>query len=334
MKKISVIDFLKNYGIILVLILLMIMFTSIRPNFINIGNLMEILRQVSINGIIAVGLTFCLLAGQIDLSVGANAALGMTICAMWMAAAPLKAEWFGGFNINPIIGSILGIACCVIVGFINGFFVNNVKIPSLIVTLAMMEIIRGFIYVITGAYPIFEGFTDYFRFLGQGQLWGTLPVPVVIMAIVFVIGFIVLSKTVFGRFVYGVGGNSEVARLSGINVVRVKYSVFVISGLLCGIAGIVLLSRMNSLQPRAGIGYEFAVITACVLGGVSISGGEGKILGVLFGTLIIGVLFNGLIQVGLSEFYQMIIKGSVLIGAVAIDTMSQARRSKFIIAKT
>jgi len=330
MRKVSPIDLLKNYGIILVLVVLIAMFTGFKPNFINLGNLMEILRQVSITGVIAVGMTFCLLAGQIDLSVGANAALGMTIAAMWMAAKPINPELLGGFNINPIIGALLGIITSLIVGLINGFFVNKVRIPSLIVTLAMMEIIRGLIYVITGAMPIFEGFEDYFRYLGQGQLFNIVPVPVIVMAIAFIIGFIVLSKTVFGRYVYGVGGNAEVARLSGINVNKIKYMVFGLSGLLSGVAGIVLLSRMNSFQPRAGLGYEFEVITACVLGGISISGGEGKLTGVLFGTLIMGVLFNGLIQVGLSEFYQMIIKGAVLLGAVALDTMSQARRSKLV----
>jgi ribose transport system permease protein len=333
MKKLSALELIKNYGIIIVLVFLVVLFTALKPNFINIGNLLEILRQISITGIIAVGMTFCLLAGQIDLTVGSNAALGMMVCAIWMVNMPIKTEWLGGFNINPIIGAILGIITTTLVGLLNGFLINKLRITSLIVTLAMMEIIRGFVYVNTSARPIFEGFTDYFRFLGQGQIFNIIPVPAIVTAIVFIVGFIILNRTVMGRYVYAVGGNSEVSRLSGINVRKMKYIVFGISGFLSGVAGIVLLSRTNSFQPRAGLGYEFAVLTACVLGGISISGGEGKLTGVLFGTLIMGVLFNGLIQVGLSEFYQMIIKGAVLIGAVALDSMFQLRKAKISVVR-
>ena len=157
---------------------------------------------------------------------------------------------------------------------------------------------------------------------------GPIPVPVIFFVLIMLIGWVVLNKTVYGRYVYCVGGNPEVAHLSGIDVRKIRYSVFIISGFLCGLTGIILLSRLNSGQPRAAMGYEMDVITACVLGGVSIAGGEGKLSGVFFGVLIMGILFNGLIQLNLSEFYQMIITGAVLLIAVGLNTWSIARKRK------
>jgi ribose transport system permease protein len=327
MKKLNVSYVLKNYGIALVLVLIVLVLTILRPGFIRPANLIEIMRQVSFTGIVAVGMTFCLLTGGIDLSVGSNVGLSVAVCALFMAARPIPPEITGGVNINPIIGIFLGIIASTIVGFINGALINEIKIPPLIVTLAMLEIVRGVVYVMTGAMPIYENFTEYFRFIGQGSI-GPIPVPVILFLVTMILGSIVLNKTVYGRYVYGLGGNAEVARLSGINVRKVSYSVYALSGFICGIAGIALLSRLNSGLPRAAVGYEFEVITACVLGGVSIAGGEGKLSGVFFGVLIMGILFNGLIQLNLSEFYQMIIKGAVLLLAVGFDTMSNSRKRK------
>ncbi len=324
-------EFFKKYGIIVVLLCLIGFFTIMRPTFILPDNLLEIMRQVSFTGIIAVGMTFCLLTGGLDLSVGSNMAFGVMIAGIFMAAAPIPfAE--GGFNVNPFVGGLVGIIATTAIGFANGFFVNEVKIPPLIVTLATMEMMRGIVYVMTGAIPIYDGMTEEFSFVGQGSV-SIVPFPVIVMAIAFIVGGIILSKTVYGRHIYCVGGSQEVARLSGIHVKKIKYSVYMISGFLAGIAAVLLLSRMNSAQPRAGLGYEFEVVTACVLGGVSISGGEGKLSGVFFGIVIMGVLFNGLIQIGLSDFYQMIIKGAVLLIAVGIDTMSQANKQKLVDVK-
>ncbi len=321
MKKLTLGKVLKNYGLVLVLILLVAVITALRPNFINPNNLMEILRQVSFFGIVAVGMTFCMLTGGVDLSVGSNVALSAIISALFMAAKPIPPEITGGLNINPIVGAVLGIIASTGSGLFNGVLINKIRIPPLIVTLGMLEVVRGIVYVLTGAMPIYEGFEDYFRFLGQGSI-GPIPVPVILFIVTMVIGWIILNKTVYGRHIYGLGGNPEVARLSGVNVKKISYSVYAISGLLCGITGIILLSRLNSGQPRTALGMEFEVITACVLGGVSMAGGEGKLSGVFFGVLIMGVLFNGLIQMNLSEFYQMIIKGAVLLLAVGLDTIS------------
>jgi ribose transport system permease protein len=329
MKKINLGKLLKTYGLALVLLLLVAIITILRPNFINPNNLLEILRQVSFSGIVAVGMTFCMLTGGVDLAVGSNVALSAIICALFMAAAPIPPALTGGFNINPIVGAILGIVASTASGLFNGALINKIRIPPLIVTLGMLEVVRGIVYVLTGAMPIYAGFEDYFRFLGQGSI-GPIPVPVILFLVTMVVGWIVLNKTVYGRHIYGLGGNAEVARLSGVNVKKISYSVYAISGLLCGITGIILLSRLNSGQPRTALGMEFEVITACVLGGVSMAGGEGKLSGVFFGVLIMGVLFNGLIQMNLSEFYQMIIKGAVLLLAVGLDTMSIVRRKKLL----
>jgi ribose/xylose/arabinose/galactoside ABC-type transport system permease subunit len=327
MKKINARYVIKNYGIALVLVLIVVVLTILRPNFINPANLIEIMRQVSFIGIVAVGMTFCLLTGGIDLSVGSNVGLSVAVAALFMAAKPIPPEMTGGVNINPIIAIFLGIIASTIVGFINGALINEIKIPPLITTLAMLEIVRGVIYVMTGAMPIYENFEEYFRFIGQGSI-GPIPVPVILFLVTMILGSIVLNKTVYGRHIYSLGGNAEVTRLSGINTRKISYSVYALSGFICGIAGIALLSRLNSGLPRAAVGYEFEVITACVLGGVSIAGGEGKLSGVFFGVLIMGILFNGLIQLNLSEFYQMIIKGAVLLLAVGFDTYSTTRKRR------
>jgi ribose transport system permease protein len=327
MKPMNIRKLLKDYGLALVLLLLVAVITTLRPSFINPNNLLEILRQVSFSGIVAVGMTFCMLTGGVDLAVGSNVALSAIICALFMSADSIPPEVMGGLNIKPIVGAFLGVIASTVSGLFNGALINKIRIPPLIVTLGMLEVVRGIVYVLTGAMPIYAGFEDYFRFLGQGSI-GPVPVPVILFFLTMIIGWTVLNKTVYGRHIYGLGGNAEVARLSGVNVKQISYSVYAISGLLCGVTGIILLSRLNSGQPRTALGMEFEVITACVLGGVSMAGGEGKLSGVFFGVLIMGVLFNGLIQMNLSEFYQMIIKGAVLLLAVGLDTVSIVRRRK------
>ncbi len=213
---------------------------------------------------------------------------------------------------------------CALIGLVNAFFINQLRIPPLITTLGAMTALRGGVYLTAErGLPVF-GFQ--FKYLGQGVISG-VPVPVILMVAVFIAGGIFLRLTRYGRYVYGVGGNEEASRLSGVNVKAIRYMVYSLAGLLSGLAGLVLVSRIHSAQPRAGTGYEMDIITAVVLGGVSITGGEGRLGFVVMGVLIMGVLTNGLILINVNEYWQQVIKGLVLIAAVGFDRYVQHRRS-------
>ena len=307
-------DFFRKYAIVLVLVALCVLFTILEPAFVGVDNIMQILRNISISGIVAVGMAFCLIAGGLDLSVGTTQGFAVIVVAVSVL----------NFGMPVPVAVLLAIACGVGIGLVNGVVINELNVPPLIATLATMEAFRGVIYVVTEAKPIF-GFDESFTLVGQGTI-GVIPIPVIIFAAVFALGWLFLNRTTIGRYFYGVGSNDEVARLSGVNVKKIKYLVYALAGLLAAFSGVILVSRLNSGQPRVGIGLEFEVITAVVLGGVSITGGEGKLSGVLFGILIMGVLKNGLILTGVTEYYQMIITGVVLIAAVGFDATSQKRR--------
>jgi ribose transport system permease protein len=224
-----------------------------------------------------------------------------------------------------LLSSIIGILLGGAIGLLNGVMIAKFNIPPLITTLATMTSFRGVAYIITKGIPIY-GFDDSFAVLGQGYV-GPIPIPVLIMLAVFLLGFIILGKTRFGRHVYGIGGNEEAARLAGLDIRKIKLMVFSISGLLAGFAGIVLLSRLMTGAPTLGTGFEMDVITAVVLGGVSIAGGEGKLRGVIIGVLIMGVLSNGMIIMSLDENYQWLVRGFVLALAVGFDRNSKRSRN-------
>ncbi len=308
-------DGFKKYGIFVVLAMLFIFFSVASKAFLVPKNLLNIARQVSMLGIASVGMTFVLLLGGIDLSIGSQITL-VNIVTAWLMVN-------GG--INPVIASLISICMSTIIGFINGWIIANIKMPPLIVTLGMMTIVEGVAYIICKGLPIF-GFPKSFAILGQGYI-GIIPIPVIIMIIILGIGTFILNETYFGRFFYAVGGNEEAANLSGINVKKIKYLVYSLSGLFAGIAGIVMLSRTNSGQVLSGKGFEFDVLTACVLGGVSVTGGFGKISNVVAGVLILGILNNGLVLLDVSQFTQMVIKGFVLMLAVAFDCIQKQRQT-------
>ncbi|MDF1814646.1 MAG: ABC transporter permease [Verrucomicrobiales bacterium] len=307
--------FARQYGIFIVLLILVIFFTIVSENFLVSNNLLNIARQVSMMGIAAVGFSFVLLLGGIDLSIGSVITLVNIVAAYLM----VNADW------HPAFAVIAALLLSAAIGFSNGWIISNIRMPPIIVTLAMLIIIEGVAYLISGGLPIF-GFTKSFAVIGQGYV-GPIPVPVIIMAVVMGLGGFILKKTYFGRYFYAVGGNEEAAKLSGIDVNRVKYLVYTLSGFFAGIAGIVILSRTNSGQVLSGKGFEFDVLTACVLGGVSVTGGVGKISNVLAGVLILGVLSNGLVLMDISQFVQMVIKGSVLMIAVALDCLQHRKAS-------
>lgn len=328
-SKMSGLEFYKKYGILLILVGIILIFSILAPNFFKVGNIFSVLRQQSFQGILAIGMTMCMLTGGVDLSVGSVTAFCGMAGALFMKAAPIP---YTNFNPNPIVGILIGILAGAFWGFINGVLINEINIPPLIATLATYESVRGLVYIITGAIPVYEGLTNYFVFLGQGQVFGIIPVPVIILIILFAIFWIILSRTKYGRHIYCVGGDPNVARLAGIDVKKIKYSAYIFSGIMCGIAGMLLVARTSSMQPNAALGYEFEVITACVLGGVSMNGGEGKLWSAMVGIVIMGILLNGLIQVGLNDFYREVFSGIVLVIAVGIDAYSRAH--EIVVDKT
>lgn len=311
-NKRSAINF-GDYMILVILVALSVFFGAYIEAFRSSINLINILRQVSIVGIAAVGGTLVMLTGGIDLSAGA--VIGMS--------GMLLARLLKVYPDHTVPVCMLVLLICAIIGFINAFFINEFKIPPLITTLGAMTALRGGVYLAAErGLPVF-GFN--FKYIGQGTI-GSVPIPVIIMVLVFILGWIFLNTTRFGRYVYGVGGNEEASRLSGINVKGIRYMVYSFAGLMSGLAGLVLVSRIHSAQPRAGTGYEMDIITAVVLGGVSITGGEGRIGFVVMGVLIMGVLTNGLILINVNEYWQQVIKGLVLIAAVGFDRFIQHRR--------
>lgn len=292
------------------LLVLMIFVSVISPSFLSIDNLLNILRQTSINAIIAMGMTFVILTAGIDLSVGSILAFAGAVCATLIAAdTPLIIALLTTLT----IGAALGAASGTIVAYFG--------VQAFIATLVAMTIVRGGVLVFTDGRPISTGnheVSNLFYEVGGGYIAG-IPIPVIIAAIVFVICWYVLNHTRLGRYTYAIGGNEQVTKLAGVRVARVKVAVYAISGALAALAGIILTARLASAQPTAGLAYELDAIAAVVLGGTSLAGGRGRITGTLIGALIIGVLNNALNILDVSSYFQMIAKGSVILLAVVLD---------------
>ncbi len=306
-------EMLSKLGPLFGLLLLIIIVSILNPSFLSIANIFNVLRQVSISAIIAFGMTFVILTGGIDLSVGSTLALTGAIAASLLASGM---DPFLTMGIALIIGLILGA--------INGVVITKGKVAPFIATLATMTIYRGLTLVFTEGRPI-SGLGDHYSFqlFGKGYFLG-FPVPVVTMIIAFFILYFILQKTTFGRRVYAVGGNEEAAKLSGINTDRVKIAVYAITGFFAALSALILTSRLNSAQPTAGESYELDAIAAVVLGGTSLNGGKGWIFGTLIGALIIGVLNNGMNLIGVSSFWQQVVKGIVILLAVLMDRKKSA----------
>ncbi|WP_396232416.1 ABC transporter permease [Fredinandcohnia sp. QZ13] len=293
-------------------LVLCIFFSFAADSFLTTDNISNIIRQVSINGILAVGMTFVILTGGIDLSVGSVMALTGTIIAGMMINVGLP----------PIVAVLIGIVLGAVLGYINGLFTAYAKIPAIIVTLAMMEAARGLALLYTGGYPL-SGLPDSYAFIGRGYLFGVIPMPAVIMILVFIIAYIILNHLPIGRYIYALGGNEEAVRLSGVKVKRIKTIVYLISGVTAAISGMIMTSRLSSGQPMAGEGYELDAIAAVVLGGTSIAGGRGHIFGTFLGALLLGVLSNGLNLMGVSPYVQRVLKGVIIVGAIYYSSTRQ-----------
>jgi len=303
-----------DMGIILTLIAMIIFFSVVTKSFLSAKNFANIARQISITGICSVGMTMVILTGGIDLSIGSVIGFTSAVAALMMS------------NGQPIIlASVVSLALGVIIGVINATCINYLQIPAMIATLGTQISLRGAVYLVTGGMPVY-GLPESFKVLGQGSV-GIIPISMIIMVIVFIIGYIILNKMVFGRKIYGIGGNAETARLSGVNVKKEIYKIYMLVGFFGSLAGLILMSRVNSGQPSAGDGYEMDIITAVVLGGVSVSGGEGKITKVIIGVIFMGVLANGMMMMNINEYWQRVVKGLVLLAAVAVDIRTKNKAS-------
>jgi ribose transport system permease protein len=299
---------LQRLGPLLALVVVCIALAFMSPDFLTVSNSFDVMRQVSINAVIAFGMTLSILLGGIDLSVGSILAVSSVLAAMIMTGGH-------GAALAVSIAILAGAA----MGSLNGVVIAKGKVAPFIATLGMMTLLRGLALVFANGSPISGFSSDFFATLGAGYVARLIPVPVVLMLAMFAVFWFVLGRTVFGRHVYATGGNAEAAKLSGVNTDRVQILVYTISGAMAALAGVILTSRLDSAQPTAGAGYELDAITAVVLGGTSLAGGRGWIFGTLVGALLIGVLNNGLNLMGVSAFYQQVVKGSVILLAVLLD---------------
>jgi ribose/xylose/arabinose/galactoside ABC-type transport system permease subunit len=306
---------LREVGIILAFILLLVVLMILSPNaFAKPINLVNILKQASINGILAMGMMFVIISGGIDLSVGSIVALTGVVAASF--AHPGEYPLIVAITLAGVIGAA--------VGLVNGVSVAYGNIPPFIVTLGTMTIVRGLALIAANGQPVFS-VTKAFEAISGGFIFNAIPRLVIYFIIVTLISAFVITRTVFGRRVYAVGGNETAAKVSGINVNKIKLAVYMLSGILAGMAGLLLASRLISGNPTSGQSYELDAIAAVIIGGVSMSGGAGKWYGVVIGALLIAVIGNGLDILNVSSHFQLLIKGSIIIFAVLLDMKSKAK---------
>lgn len=307
------------------LLLMIVAMTFLSDSFATADNMFNVMRQVSVNLCISVGMTLVILTGGIDLSVGSILALcgavaaGLSTKGIVLEGAGLYVSFtfFGVVLVALLLGALLG---C-----FNGLMVTRFKVPPFIATLGMLTMARGFTMLYTNGYPI-TGLGSQFNFVGTGWLCG-IPMPVIITVVIVVLFVVIVKRTRTGRYIYAIGGNEKATKLSGIKVNRVKLAVYTIAGVLSAVAGLLVTARLDSAQPNAGTGYELDSIAAVVIGGTSLNGGRGSIAGTVVGALIIGVLNNGLVLMNVSPFWQQVIKGVVILLAVIMDRASAKNNS-------
>jgi inositol transport system permease protein len=321
-------SFLARFAPLIFLLVLMAVFATLEPRFLSSVNLFNVMRQVSITGLLAIGMTFVILTAGIDLSVGSLLAFAGLV-----AAAVAKGGMQDRFTVgDDTIGygwplaALAAIAVGLLGGLLQGVAITKLKVPAFVVTLGGMSVFRGAALLFAAGGPI-SGFEPSFTWWGQGKILA-VPVPVIIFLVAAVIAHVVLSYTRYGRRIYAVGGNPEAARLAGLNVTAIISSVYVIMGFFSGLGAFVLAARLNSAEAVAGTGYELTVIASVVIGGTSLFGGTGSIFGTVVGSLLIGVLLNGLVLMNVNSYIQQIIIGVIIVLAVAFDTFAKSRRRK------
>ncbi len=308
--------FKRNAGILIGLLIICIVISIKSPQFLTQKNIMNVLRQISSNMFLACAMTMILIAGGIDLSVGS------TIAIIGVIAGTIIGK---GVPIWAVILICLLIGAAI--GAVNGTIISRTTLPPFIVTFSMMSILRGATYVYTGGTTVRIDNRSWIN-LGTGYAFGILPLPVIYLAVVFILVWLILNKTVLGRHIYAVGGNEKAARFSGVNVVNVRMFVYIFSGIMGALAGMVLCARSYSGNPLAGDGAEMDAIAACVLGGASMAGGYGYVGGTLIGALIIGLLNNGLNLMKIDSYWQIILKGVVILAAVYVDYLKNLKKGK------
>lgn len=298
-------ELLQRFGLIISFLLLCAVLALLSDRFLTVNNAVNVLRQSTINGIIAVGMTFVILTAGIDLSVGATLALSTVVTANLLQQ-----------DVPVLLAVLIGLALGAALGFVNGLIITKTRVPPFVATLGMMTVARGLALTYTQGRPI-TGLPDAFRFIGTGSL-GPIPMPIVIAGLTFLVGWVVLNRTKMGEYIYAIGNNPVAARYAGIATDSYVTFVYVLAGLLSALAGMILVARLNSAQPTAAIGYEFDAIAAVVVGGTSFAGGEGSLGGTLLGVLVIAVINNGLNLLNVSSFYQPVVTGIVIALALLI----------------
>lgn len=321
-KSMKFMSLLSRHMLEVILILLIVAVSIISPKFLTSGNILNILRNVSMTGIIAFGMTFVIIAGEIDLSVGSTVGLSGVIVALTTRILSTAGLSLG---LSAIIGIIVSLLICSLFGLFNGFLLTKFKMPSFIITLGMLNLLYGLAAVISGGFPI-TTLPTWYKWFGAGNLFGTVPVPALFLLAVFVITAIIVKYTHFGRSLYATGGNPESARLSGINVKRIKIIVMIIVQFCAAFAGILLSSQVMSGTFSFGRGWEMQAISAVIIGGASLSGGSGKIWGTFLGIIFLGVIQNAMTLNGVDDYMQYIVQGALIIGAVLINSIQAKRR--------
>lgn len=302
------------FGVAFILFMMCVVLGITTDKFLTATNIVSVVRQFSFISIIAIGQCMVIIAGGIDLSVGSIFAFSSVISVMSLAA---------GFPLP--LALLVGVGCGMLIGFINGLFITRVRLPPFIATLGMMSVTRGLSYAVTAGFPI-NIKSEGYRFIGQGLIGG-VPLPILLLVLIAIISAVFLSKTVIGRQIYALGGNEEAARVSGVNINKIKIVVYVICGALAAIAGIATASRLGVAQSTAGMGYELDAVAAVIIGGASVKGGTGRVSGTIIGASIMGVLRNALVLLSVSAYWQQAIIGAVILLAVSMDQLRSRTKS-------
>ncbi len=310
----------EKYGVVIILIAMVIFFSIASNSFLTGTNIINISKQVAIMAILSVGMTFVLLTGGIELSMGSVISLNVVT----ISSLVVNLNW-------PVpVAILVALALATLLGLIDGLIIAKIKVPPLIMTLGMQTLLNGLTYTLCDGKPVY-GVPETLKWVGQAYIFGVIPVSAALMVLVIAVGFFFLSKTYSGRYIYAVGSNEDTANLSGINADQIRVLAYVLCGFLSGLASVVMIGRIGSGQPSAGEGYEMDVLTGCVLGGVSLNGGKGNLLKAFCGILVIGCLSNGMALLGLDSFMQKMVKGIVLILAVVMDSIQYIKVKKKVV---